>query len=199
MPENNSPQDSLRGKRIDLTGQIFGWLYLIGRAPKGKSYDTRYFARCFHPKLAPEQGPCGNVSIVYALALKSKKEATKSCGQHGLAGAPPKHGYRTQAKREPEYYTWVSAKQRCFDVNCNHYKYYGGRGITMCEGLQSSFRLFLSVLGLRPTGKLIDRKDNNGHYSCGVCPQCIENGWPMNLHWVTPKESAANRRKRGSC
>lgn len=182
----------MRGKRLDLTGQTFGWLYLIERAPRGKSYDARYYARCFHPKLDPECGPCGKIVVVYALALKSKKEATKSCGNHGLAGAPPTHG--CAKPRTVNYYTWVGAIGRCFNKDHKRYDDWGGRGITMCDGYRYNFPQFDKDLGPRPEGKILDRIDNDGHYSCGKCPQCVKNGWPMNIHWATRKESQDNRR-----
>lgn len=187
----------MRGKRLDLTGQTFGWLYLIERAPRGKSYDARYMCRCFHPKLAPECGPCGHVSVVYALALKSKGEPTQSCGNHGLAGAPVIHGC-SHNHLTVEYYTWVTAKQRCFNPSVKRYRDYGGRGITMCDGWRNDFVQFLADLGHRPAGKWIDRIDNDGNYSCGHCPQCLAKGWPNNVQWATPSASAFNRRPRSS-
>lgn len=188
MPENNSPQNSNRGKRIDLTGQIFGWLYLIERAPRGKSYDARYYARCFHPKLDPECGPCGKIVVVYALALKSKKEATKSCGCYikGVMSGNRvrKSGKRRYAKYEgmPEYVSWVAAKARCFNPNSTKRNRYGGRGITMWGPWRKSFELFFAYLGKRPPGKSLDRWPNpDGNYE------------PGNVRWATPEEQANNR------
>lgn len=41
----------------------------------------------------------------------------------------------------------------------------------------------------------IDRKNNDGHYSCGKCEECIANGWPMNCRWATGKEQTRNSTK----
>lgn len=177
-----------RGKRVDLSSQRFGRLTVICRAPRGKSYDSKWLCRC----------DCGNETVVYALALKASKEPTVSCGCYIAENAGKwniKHG-QSHNKRTPEYYTWVTAKQRCFNHKDKHYPEWGGRGITMCEGWKHDFAQFLTNVGPRPEGRIIDRRNNDGHYSCGHCPQCIAAGWPMNVHWVTPKESAANRRKR---
>lgn len=52
----------------------------------------------------------------------------------------------------------------------------------------------VGLLGERPQGKSIDRIDGKGHYSCGDCEECHENGWPMNVRWATRKEQNRNKR-----
>ena len=49
-------------------------------------------------------------------------------------------------------------------------------------------------MGDCPAAMTIERIDNNGHYSCGRCPECIANGWPMNCKWATRIEQARNKR-----
>jgi hypothetical protein len=39
----------------------------------------------------------------------------------------------------PEYIAWKAMKQRCYDPNFIHYRYYGGRGITVCEEWRTDF------------------------------------------------------------
>jgi hypothetical protein len=36
------------------------------------------------------------------------------------------------ARFMPEYKVWRAIKNRCFNKNATDYKYYGGRGITVC-------------------------------------------------------------------
>lgn len=38
------------------------------------------------------------------------------------------------------------------------------------------------------------RIDNNLHYSCGKCNQCVENGWQLNCRWATFEQQANNKR-----
>jgi len=101
---------------------------------------------------------------------------------HGLSGTP-------------EFKTWDRIKTRCLNPRQPQWKDYGGRGIKICGYLLSSAGAFYSTVGPRPDPSMqIDRKDNDGHYSCGQCSECLENGWPMNLRWATRTQNARNKR-----
>lgn len=74
---------------------------------------------------------------------------------------------------------------RCFDKTDNSYKYYGGRGITMCEQWRTSFAAFVSDMGDKPSPEhSIERENNDGNYE------------PSNCRWATRKEQRANQRPR---
>ncbi len=92
------------------------------------------------------------------------------------------------------YKSWDQMKQRCENPKCEHYYKYGGRGISICQFIRSSPASILQLIGDRPEGLTIDRKDNNGNYSCGSCPECIDNKWPLNIRWADWSQQAANRR-----
>ena len=83
--------------------------------------------------------------------------------------------------------------QRCTNPNDDNWFRYGGRGITMCQGMRD-FINFYKIMGDRPKGYQLDRENNNGSYTCGICDECLENDWPMNCRWVTPKQNARNMR-----
>lgn len=75
---------------------------------------------------------------------------------------------------------WKSMIKRCHNPNDPNWKWYGGKGITVCSEWRSSFDTFLKNMGDRPKGYFIDRIDN----SIGYCPE--------NCRWVTPAESTRN-------
>ena len=92
-----------------------------------------------------------------------------------------KHGRHTT----PEYRSWHSAKARCLYPSMPSYRWYGGRGITMCQSWSDSFETFFADMGPRPNGTTLDRIDHNGDYE------------PGNCRWATLKEQAREERGRG--
>jgi hypothetical protein len=92
----------------------------------------------------------------------------------------------------PTYRSWTAMRERCHRNTGKHYARYKGRGITVCERWDHSFPEFYEDMGVRPSNKTLDRIDNNGGYWCGKCSQCLENGWPMNCRWATPREQNLN-------
>jgi len=71
--------------------------------------------------------------------------------------------------------------QRCGNPRNVGFKFYGGRGIAVCEDWKT-FANFLRDMGERPDGSWLERNDSDGNYE------------PSNCCWATPKEQAANRR-----
>lgn len=67
------------------------------------------------------------------------------------------------------YKTWQHMKARCYDPRHPSYKYYGGRGIEVCERWLKSFANFLADMGHRPDGMSIDRLNRDGDYEPGNC------------------------------
>lgn len=106
--------------------------------------------------------------------------------KHGLTGTPI-------------YRIWSGLRNRCNNPNNQAYKYYGGRGIKVCDGINQSLQHFIDITGDYPgKGYSIDRRDTDGHYSCGECSECIRNGWAKNIRWATASIQSANQRLKSS-
>lgn len=121
-----------------------------------------------------------------------------------LSGDPgPVQSYFHKKRKSGAWKSWVSIQGRCLKENHKAYPSYGGRGIRICERWQGVFGFlnFLEDMGERPEGKSngraiysLDRIDNDGHYSCGHCEECIENGWKSNCRWATQSIQMHNQR-----
>ena len=161
-------------KADNLSGQRFGRLVAEYRAPnagEGTSSKAKWNCLC----------DCGGTTIVHASALRSGN--TKSCGCLNqeisaiTGGKTRRHGMT----KTPIWIVWGSMLQRCENPHHKSFKYYGGRGITVCERWHT-FENFYADMGDVPTGLSIERNDVNGNYE------------PDNCRWATTTEQGANKR-----
>ena len=68
--------------------------------------------------------------------------------------------------RTPTYNSWRSMKERCFNPNHKGFKYWGGRGVTVCERWLT-YSNFLNDMGERPDGHVLSRNQDKGNYEPG--------------------------------
>jgi hypothetical protein len=81
------------------------------------------------------------------------------------------------------YVAWQNIMSRCYNKNNNSYKYYGGRGIKVCDEWKESGVFVLWYNTHNPTNALeIDRIKNDLGYS------------PCNCRFVDRVENQQNRR-----
>ena len=87
-------------------------------------------------------------------------------------------------KQYPRLYSiWTNMKSRCYNCNFPEYKYYGNRGIKICETWKNNFYNFLTwALSNGYTDNLtIDRIEVNGDYE------------PNNCRWADAETQANNK------
>lgn len=92
-----------------------------------------------------------------------------------------RHGmYRHGREQHPLYATWRNMLARCEDPKCPEYRYYGARGLTVCERWRD-INNFISDMGERPAKFTLERVENAKGYS------------PENCVWADRYDQMRNR------
>lgn len=166
-------------KLIDLIGQRFGRLLVIGRAENSKLGKARWICEC----------ECGGGTIAYSCSLVSGHTLSCGCYQRDAmkkfnSKTKTIHGACVDSQRTRLYIIWSGMKQRCYDENCHSFPDYGGRGIRICNEWRIDFNKFRAwAMANGYSDELsIDRKDNEGNYE------------PANCRWSTEEEQCNNQR-----
>lgn len=154
------------GKMKDLTGQKFGRWLVLYRVNNTKDRRVYWLCKC----------DCGNLKEVQGYSLLHG--CSKSCGCL-VKDTNTKHG-KTHSRL---YNAWRNIKQRCYDHKNKRYKYYGERGIKMCDEWLHDFEAFYKWAtnnGYKDNLQ-IDRIDVDGNYE------------PNNCRWTNIKMQQRNK------
>ena len=161
----------------NLKGMTFGRLTVIRE--EGRTKDRHILCRC--------RCKCGNIANVSSRDLVTGH--TKSCGclqKDILRDIRYKHGDRDGRL----YSIWKSMKKRCENPNCKSYKWYGAKGVSVCDDWHD-YRVFK------------EWAINNGYDENAEYGQCtidrinpFGNYEPTNCRWATLAEQARNKRDK---
>lgn len=142
----------MKKERIDLTGQKFGRLTVkkYVYTEKNKAY---WLCEC----------DCGNIKILPTQSLRSHRTQSCGCFRKELQST---HGLSNSIL----YRRWHGMKQRCENIKDKAYKYYGSRGIKVCEEWQDFNNFYNWSLNNGYKKDLtLDRINVNGNYEPNNC------------------------------
>jgi hypothetical protein len=189
-----------RSTAKDLVGQTFGNLTVLRRAdgmsdavfdqfagaPSGQNLNEVFLAATAPKRRRAHwicQCSCGRVVVKNGKYLLCGDTTSCGCEQRAMRarGNPLQGNARNLHPRE--YSIWRSMKSRCYVKSSSNYKFYGAKGVRICDSWLTHFNVFIRDMGPCPQAKTIDRIDTTGDYE------------PGNCRWATWDEQHQNTRR----
>lgn len=122
---------------MDITNQKFGSLTAVEFSHKDTKGNQYWVYKC----------QCGKFHTARANTIKyeAKKKNDPELPSCGCIEKQrkTKHGLRTVKNTHPLYRVWRGIKSRCYNPNNDQYKWYGAKGVTMCEEWLNSPEKFI--------------------------------------------------------
>ena len=163
-----------------LVGKKYGRLTVLNRSRdkvcSGGYPEPYWLCECI----------CGERKIVRAYDLTKKNTLSCGCLKREKNSAAKSHGFachRNGKQVHTLYSIWAGMIQRCHWKKHISWRYYGGKGISVCKRWRK-FKNFLKDMAPRwRKGLTIDRLNSSRNYT------------PSNCKWSTWKEQNASGRR----
>lgn len=152
---------------IDITGERYNKLKVISFYDF-KNARARWLCQC----------DCGKQKIVYSSDLRSHNVKSCGCLLHKKISK-----IKSDNSTKRLHYIYYNIKQRCYNEKNPAYKYYGGKGITMCNEWLNDINTFCkwAIEKGYSDNLTIERIDVNGNYE------------PDNCKWITKTQQGYNK------
>lgn len=157
----------------DISNQKFGKLTALYPIAKIKKQGTQWLCQC----------ECGNTTKAVVSDLFCGHNV--SCGCMSRKKNTTGNSHELMHRNIRLYNIWLLMRYRCSSPKAINYKYYGGKGIRVCQEWVDNYEAFYnwSISNGYSNMLTIDRKESNKNYS------------PNNCQWITKSENSKKKFK----